>query len=102
MNERFRFLRYTEGDFFKSHFDGAYTRPDNSEKSQITVQLYLNEDCEGGETTFFGPNNEEVRVVPQPGKVLIFEHHLLHEGSLLKSGTKYAMRTDVMYKIEQK
>lgn len=30
--------------------------------------------------------------------VLIFEHHLLHEGSELKQGRKYTIRTDVMYR----
>lgn len=31
------------------------------------------------------------------GSVLIFEHPILHEGSKLISGRKYAIRTDVMY-----
>ena len=35
--------------------------------------------------------------MPEPGKVLIFQHNLFHEGSLLISGCKYAMRTDIMY-----
>ena len=30
----------------------------------------------------------------------MFEHHILHEGSLLKEGRKYTMRTDVMYSKE--
>ena len=99
LNERLRFLRYDEGDYFKPHLDGTYINPDQSEKSQITVQLYLNEGFQGGETTFIGPKDERVAVVPKPGKVLIFQHQLRHEGSLLKSGRKYSMRTDVMYKI---
>ena len=99
LNERLRFLRYEEGDYFKPHLDGAYTRPDQTEQSQITVQLYLNDGFEGGETTFFSPcMKNKVAVVPKPGKVLIFQHQLLHEGSVLKSGQKYSMRTDVMYK----
>ena len=98
LNERLRFLRYEDGDFFKPHYDGSYTTPDNSERSLVTIQMYLNEGFEGGETTFFGPNKEEVRVVPKIGQILVFEHRLLHEGSLLKSGQKYSMRTDVMYK----
>ena len=31
------------------------------------------------------------------GSVLIFQHDILHEGSELLSGKKYAVRTDVMY-----
>jgi hypothetical protein len=34
---------------------------------------------------------------PPIGSVLIFEHHLLHQGSALISGRKYCLRTDVMY-----
>jgi hypothetical protein len=30
--------------------------------------------------------------------VLVFEHELLHEGSQLKKGRKYTVRTDVMYR----
>ena len=100
LNERLRFLRYDPGEYFKPHRDGSFVRADNSEKSLITIQLYLSEGFEGGETTFFGPNNEKVSVVPKTGMVLVFEHPLLHEGSLLKSGRKYSMRTDVMYKTD--
>jgi prolyl 4-hydroxylase len=34
--------------------------------------------------------------VPEAGMVLLFEHRLMHEGSLLEAGVKYAIRTDVM------
>ena len=101
LNERLRFLRYDNGEYFKPHRDGSFLRADNSEMSLITIQLYLNEGFEGGETTFFGPNNEKVPIVPKTGMVLVFEHLLLHEGSLLKSGRKYSMRTDVMYKTDK-
>ena len=42
LNERLSFLKYFPGEYFKSHIDGSYTRPDNSESSYITVQIYLN------------------------------------------------------------
>ena len=53
-------------------------------------------------TSFYlGYDNKDhlgkLRVVPEPGKVLIFQHNVFHEGSLLISGCKYAMRTDIMY-----
>ena len=31
------------------------------------------------------------------GSVLIFEHHILHEGSELLAGEKYTIRSDVMF-----
>ena len=78
---------------------GSYRRPDGSEQSFITIQLYLNEGFEGGNTTFFS-GSEEIGVVPKIGRVLVFQHDLPHEGSLLVQGTKYTMRTDIMYKMK--
>ena len=37
-----RFLHYKKGEYFKTHLDGVYVR-DNGERSQLTLQLYLNE-----------------------------------------------------------
>jgi hypothetical protein len=33
--------------------------------------------------------------------VLVFQHDILHEGSRLKKGRKYTVRTDVMYRPKQ-
>lgn len=101
LNERLRFLRYDSGQYFAPHMDGVYAREDGSgERSFITIQLYLNEGYEGGETTFvsFGVGGKRYACKPRTGMVLVFEHALYHEGSLLKAGRKYTVRTDVMYK----
>lgn len=99
LNERLRFLKYSSGQYFKSHKDGSYKRPDGSEQSFITIQLYLNEGMEGGNTTFISRSGDHnnVGVVPKIGRVLVFQQDILHEGSLLVKGIKYTMRTDVMY-----
>ena len=98
LNERLRFLRYDPGQKFEPHMDGVYRREDGSETSYVTVQLYLNEGFEGGSTTFLGSTDDDrLECVPKTGRVLIFEHRLLHEGSALIKGRKYAVRTDVMY-----
>ena len=102
LNERLRFLRYDKGQQFKPHFDGSYVR-DNGEISYLTVQLYLNEGFKGGATTFledhsrcdFGDN--DVDCVPKIGRVLVFQHDILHSGSKLVQGRKYCVRTDVMF-----
>ena len=54
LNERLSFLKYSPGEYFKVHQDGYYIRPDNSEISYITVQIYLNDlkEEDGGATTF--------------------------------------------------
>merc|ERR1712137_32716 len=97
VNERLRFLRYDDGGFFRAHQDGCYERPDHSEISFLTMQLYLNGGFDGGETTFIPEPNRFVPCIPLPGRVLIFQHDLRHEGSLLRKGRKYAVRSDVMY-----
>lgn len=102
INPRARFLRYHPGDFFARHTDGVYTSEDRTQKSRITLQLYLNDVTDGGETTFFGlrvggVNHDSYRVEPKAGRVLLFSHNIPHEGSLLTTGVKYAMRTDIMY-----
>ncbi len=97
LNERLRFLRYDPKQYFMPHEDGEYTRDDNSETSRVTVQIYLNdENLIGGETTFIGPYKNTV-VYPKTGRVLLFQHDILHEGSPVRSGRKYVIRTDVMY-----
>jgi predicted 2-oxoglutarate/Fe(II)-dependent dioxygenase YbiX len=108
LNERLRFLRYNEGEYFAPHCDGSFAYPaDHPTKahqgSYVTFQLYLNEGFEGGATRFFpeslgwGSTREYYDVVPKAGSVLLFEHRMYHEGEKLRKGRKYAIRSDVMY-----
>ena len=106
LNERFRFLRYVPGDYFRPHRDGSYPRPGNhpnyGDKSCLTVMIYLDEPTKGGQTNFINEHKlstDESRVtsvVPRVGMGLVFEHQLYHEGAELLEGTKHAIRTDVM------
>lgn len=93
-NERLRCYRYTEGQYFAPHFDGAFVRS-RSERSLLTFIVYLNA-CEGGGHTGF--LDLERSVEPKPGRALIFNHHLLHEGAKVTAGVKYALRSDLMYR----
>jgi Rps23 Pro-64 3,4-dihydroxylase Tpa1-like proline 4-hydroxylase len=105
LNERLSFLKYAAGEYFRAHEDGYYIRPDNSEMSYITVQIYLNDvkEEDGGATTFiqdtYNRIYQDYRVIPKVGRVLLFEHNIEHEGSILHNGFKYCIRTDVMYNI---
>ena len=74
----------------------------------FTIQLYLNdsqgavgEDAElvGGSTPFLSRDeSRRVDVHPKAGRVLIFQHlGLLHSGDDVVKGTKYTMRTDIIY-----
>lgn len=104
INERLRFLRYDKGDQFQPHCDASFGRPDHSARTLITLQIYLNENFKGGETTFLQRSrgaNKCVPVEPKTGMILVFEHNILHEGSLVKQGRKYTIRTDVLYTIKR-
>jgi len=92
LNERLRIYRYGEGQYFKPHLDGAFARS-STERSQFTMMVYLNDDFTGGETAFTGQ-----LVRPAPGRALFFLHRQRHEGRAVRSGLKYVLRTDVMYR----
>jgi prolyl 4-hydroxylase len=93
-NERFRCYRYQPGQQFAPHYDGAYVR-NADECSLLTLIVYLNDDFGGGRTAFL---DFELEAIPKTGTALVFQHLLLHEGCTVTSGTKYAMRSDVMYR----
>ncbi|MBK7863197.1 MAG: 2OG-Fe(II) oxygenase [Archangiaceae bacterium] len=93
LNPRFRFCRYRDGQQFTVHRDGAWA-PSAAARTRLTVQVYLNEGFEGGATRFSGSGLE---VVPQTGAAVVFDHRLWHEGCAVTAGTKYVLRTDVLY-----
>lgn len=91
LNERLRVYRYGPGQYFRAHYDGAFQRGPG-ERSQYTLMIYLNEGFEGGGTSF----GAEV-ITPATGRMLAFLHRQRHQGDEVSSGTKYVLRTDVMY-----
>ena len=91
MNERFRYYRYRPGQRFDWHADASFRRA-NGEASQLSFIMYLNDDFTGGETAIM-----DTVITPKRGMALFFRHELLHEGRAVTWGTKYVMRTDVMY-----
>jgi predicted 2-oxoglutarate/Fe(II)-dependent dioxygenase YbiX len=90
-NERFRFYRYTDDQYFKWHQDGTH-RVSPQEESFLTFIIYLNDEFAGGETEFAWE-----KVQAKAGRALVFPHRLRHQGGKIVSGTKYVLRTDVMY-----
>jgi len=82
LNEMFRIYKYTKGQRFKMHKDGSYQR-NEKERSFFSFIIYL----------LFS-------IKPEEGSALIFHHPYRHEGKELISGTKYVLRTDIMYKKE--
>ena len=98
LNERLRFYRYSPGQRFRTHRDGYFAREDGSgEVSMLTMLLFLNEGFGGGQTRLM-IKREPVEIVPEQGMALLFRHAMLHEGVEVEQGTKYVLRTDVMYR----
>lgn len=104
INELIRFYRYDAGQQFEWHQDFPFER-DNGEQSYLTLMIYLNDDFEGGETSFDDSCSEEsfdaFQVTPKKGMALFFEHGNHHKGEPVTQGRKYVLRTDVMYAGEE-
>jgi predicted 2-oxoglutarate/Fe(II)-dependent dioxygenase YbiX len=100
-NERLRLYRYDIGQQFDWHRDGYFQRP-NGERSFFTFMVYLNDDFDGGATSFsddgFGFPGGMLRITPAKGMGLLFHHPILHRGDPVTTGRKYVLRTDVMYR----
>lgn len=109
LDSALRFLKYEPGQYFSPHCDGHYVgKGDRAEKSFLTVHLYLNgggqgdEEIEGGATRFGidfeNPKEDKLDIDPKRGSVLIFQQRdMYHEGVEVRKGTKYTLRTDVIY-----
>ncbi|MFZ5893349.1 MAG: 2OG-Fe(II) oxygenase [Myxococcota bacterium] len=96
LNERFRVYRYDPGQYFRWHSDGPFVR-NPREQSLLTLMVYLSDDFTGGSTDF-DTRRDALRVTPQAGMALVFEHPLRHQGAPVTAGRKYVLRTDVMYR----
>ncbi|MFE9324877.1 2OG-Fe(II) oxygenase [Nocardia sp. NPDC052278] len=106
LNERFRYCRYRGGQSFATHRDGAHARS-STVVSRLTCMIYLNDSTEfdGGRTRFYAggePGAASLGAVgPEAGTIVVFDHALWHDGEPVTHGTKWVMRTDVLYKREQ-
>ena len=101
LNERLRLYRYDVGQKFDWHRDGYFQRDDL--RSRFTFMVYLNDDFEGGGTSFdsrsFGSDAfERFTVRPETGMALLFHHPVMHRGDAVTRGRKYVIRSDVMYR----
>jgi prolyl 4-hydroxylase len=92
-----RIYRYHAGQSFGLHRDQGYEDNEGA-RSLLTLMVYLNHDFEGGRTTF--PELER-EVVPQTGNALIFQHMVLHKGEKVIRGTKYVVRSDILYRAQE-
>jgi hypothetical protein len=108
LNPCFRVCRYKPGGFFQPHHDGGFDL-EREHRSFKTFMLYLNDDFDGGSTNFYKPSQKHYvdpdpskvmkELRPQRGSCLVFNHCITHDGGILKGGTKYILRTEVMYRL---
>jgi len=90
--ETWQLLKYEKDNQFSPHFDNG----GSIDKRLFTILIYLNDDFEGGTTTF---NNENIVLTPQTGKMVIFknlknritDNKSMHSGDVIKSGTKFLL-----------
>jgi hypothetical protein len=126
LNARFRFYRYEVGDFFKPHTDGAWpgsrvidgeliTDAFDDRWSLLSFIIFLSSGYEGGRTRFYldpddpsqparGGSALAIDVVTPAGAVLCFPHgmhpqHCMHSSETIVAGTKYIIRTDMLFQI---
>jgi hypothetical protein len=114
LNWRFRVYRYEVGMRFFPHVDVRTSLPDG--ETRASVVIFLNEEFEGGSTRFFEQKHKGSRrgegrgrkfdnrvrfeLRPPVGGAVVFDHLLLHEGSEVTAGVKYAVRSDLIYAIK--
>ncbi|KAK5582183.1 hypothetical protein RB653_003766 [Dictyostelium firmibasis] len=105
VSPKFRFIRYNEGELFPNHTDGEY-KVDNK-MSFFSVLIFTNDcgvDFKGGEFRFFKKDIdlklvEVAKVEPKPGMALIFNHTIIHDSTVITSGKKQTIRSDLIYRL---
>lgn len=85
-----RFYKYSTGERFKMHKDGPWK--EGGLTSKLSFLVYLNDGFTGGRTDF-----RDFVIRPSTGMALLFVHDTWHEGERVETGTKYVLRSDVLY-----
>lgn len=90
-NDLIMSAKYLPNNSFNLHTDtGLYFNPIDREKSSHTLLIYLNDNFEGGETTFYSDEFKRLfSIKPKKGMALLFDINLWHTGEILKTGEKY-------------
>jgi hypothetical protein len=114
VNECFRFSEYVSPNVgFLPHRDATYIKDENN-RSIYTIIIYLNEEYDGGNTYFCEPKRDRIKgetvneelseghetfftYKPKKCSALIFNHNIVHAGDTVVSGTKYILRSDLVF-----
>jgi len=106
-NSNIRVYKYSPSQYFGPHYDDSVHDVITGAKSEWTLLIYLTgveDGVEGGETLFYREERGKAREVIRPtlkrGTILLHRHGqecMLHEGSPVQKGTKYVLRSDLMF-----
>jgi len=110
INNKVRFYRYEEGEYFRPHYDWFHTDSSDN-RSWLSFLVYLNSETDsllrGGETCFYGDDvgkHVVATIKPKTGMAVLFFHgdhpnSPLHEGYQLRGGKKFVFRSEIMYRV---
>lgn len=91
LHKEFHYAVYPAGTFYKRHLDTFQ----NDDRRKLSIVCYLNEDNwlreNGGELTIY-TENEDLDILPLPGKLVIFESQILeHEVKIVKASERLSI-----------
>lgn len=92
------FAKVEPDQHFGIHTDTGYEYDeDKNTYSKYTLLLYLNDDYNGGTTTFYTDTFEKTfQIVPKKGRVLCFDIDLFHSGDKVSDGIKCWIGTELV------
>jgi 2OG-Fe(II) oxygenase superfamily len=106
LHSNIRIYRYDSGTFFGPHYDSCQRDAVNGFTSYWTLLVYLTgveDGLEGGETVFYQGTKDvkEIVIEIERGQALLHRHGmsdcLLHEGRTVVKGTKWVLRSDLVF-----
>eukprot|EP00658_Telonema_sp_P-2_P052410 TRINITY_DN40605_c0_g1_i2.p1 TRINITY_DN40605_c0_g1~~TRINITY_DN40605_c0_g1_i2.p1 ORF type:complete len:127 (-),score=22.94 TRINITY_DN40605_c0_g1_i2:30-410(-) len=102
LSRHIRFYAYDPGHMFGPHYDD-YNTVDGA-RTEFTVLVYLTgpqQGLKGGGTSFYSEHGEELLTFePEAGTALLHQHGqacLLHEARPVEAGTKWVLRSDLIF-----
>lgn len=101
LNPQLRIYRYLKGHYFGKHYDESVKALKGRTRWTLLIYLTGDEEFEGGGTIFHPPfSKKALNIHPSKGMALLHKHGddcLMHEAELVKSGSKWVLRSDVVF-----
>ena len=89
--------KYSKGCFYDYHADGdgvtVYDSPENkwlnNKTRKLSMSIFLNDNYEGGEFTFFG--DDEEKSIKGKGTIIVFPSYIYHCVEEVTKGNRYSL-----------